>query len=146
MDWISVPIGRPIANTQVYILDQHLQPVSVGVPGELYTSGDGLARGYLNRPDLTAEKFIPNPFSDEPGAHLYKTGDLARYLPDGNIEFLGRLDHQIRTDEFGRLLLKAAFNPVGKKSDRGNTGHGDDQADGKNREFATAPVTPEHAP
>jgi surfactin family lipopeptide synthetase A len=92
----NTPIGKPVQNTQVYILDRHLQPVPVGVSGELYIGGDGLARGYLNRPDLTQEKFIPNPFSNEPGARLYKTGDLARYLPDGNIEFLGRIDHQVK--------------------------------------------------
>src|SRR5205807_6357287 len=83
-------------NTQVYILDKHLQPMPIGVPGEVCISGDGLARGYLNRPELTTEKFILNPFSDRSGARLYKTGDLARYLPDGNLEFLGRLDHQVK--------------------------------------------------
>jgi len=92
----ALPIGRPIANTQVYILDHQLQPVSIGVAGELHIGGAGLARGYLNRPDLTQAKFIPNPFSTELGSRLYKTGDLARYLPDGNIEFLGRIDHQVK--------------------------------------------------
>ena len=92
----SIPIGRPIANTEVYILDNHLQPVPVGVPGLLYIGGQGLAKGYLNRPELTAEKFIPHPFSTQPGARLYCTGDLARYLPDGRLECLGRIDHQVK--------------------------------------------------
>jgi amino acid adenylation domain-containing protein len=92
----TVALGRPIANGSVYILDTTLQPVPVGVAGELHAAGDGLARAYLNRPDITAEKFIPNPFATTPGARLYKTGDLARYLPDGNIEYLGRIDHQVK--------------------------------------------------
>ncbi|MFN6530673.1 non-ribosomal peptide synthetase [Nostoc sp. ChiSLP03a] len=92
----SVPIGQPIANTQLYILDQYYQLVPIGVPGELYIGGAGLARGYLNRPELTALKFVPNSFSHEPGARLYKTGDLARYRWDGNLEFLGRIDHQVK--------------------------------------------------
>ncbi len=96
----EVTIGHPIANTQIYILDPSLGPVSIGVQGELYIGGEGVARGYLNRPDLTAEKFIPHPFSTEPGARLYKTGDLARYLPDGRIEFLGRTDYQVKIRGF----------------------------------------------
>lgn len=94
----SVPIGRPIANTQLYILDQHLQPVPLGVAGELYIGGDGVSRGYLNQPQLTAEKFIANPFT--PGTKLYKSGDLARYLPTGDIEYLGRIDDQVKIRGF----------------------------------------------
>ena len=96
----TIPIGRPITNTEIYLLDGQLQPVPIGVPGELYIGGDGLARGYLNRPELTALAFIPNPFSHKSAARLYKTGDLARYRPDGNIEFLGRLDAQVKIRGF----------------------------------------------
>ncbi|MFP4099127.1 amino acid adenylation domain-containing protein [Coleofasciculus sp.] len=91
-------IGRPIANTQIYLLDSQGQPVPIGIPGELHISGAGLARGYLNRPNLTADKFIPNSFAylDDQPTRVYKTGDLARYLPDGTIEYLGRIDHQVK--------------------------------------------------
>jgi amino acid adenylation domain-containing protein len=110
-DQRSVPIGRPIANTQMYVLDSHLQPVPIGITGELYIGGVNVARGYLNRPALTAEKFLPDPFfnhgktsptphSPLPTPHLYKTGDLARYRPDGAIDYLGRLDHQVKLRGF----------------------------------------------
>ena len=91
-----VTIGHSIANTKFYVLDSNLQPVPIGVPGELHISGDGLARGYLNRPELTAEKFIANPFSSEARSRIYKSGDRVRYLPDGNIEWLGRIDNQVK--------------------------------------------------
>jgi aspartate racemase len=97
---VAVPIGRPMANRETYILDSHINPVPIGIPGELYIGGAGLARGYLNSPDVAAEKFIPNPFKSEAGARLYKTGDRARFLTDGNIEFLGRLDRQVKVRGF----------------------------------------------
>ncbi|PSB02088.1 non-ribosomal peptide synthetase [Merismopedia glauca] len=116
----EIPIGRPIANTQIYILDQQLQPVPIGVPGELYIGGAGLARGYLNRLELTASKFIPNPLIDDPNAYLYKTGDLARYRRDGNIEFLGRIDNQTKIRgfriELAEIEASVSQNPKIKDS------------------------------
>jgi len=97
---LPICIGRAIANTDIYILDANLQPVPIGVPGELHIGGDGVARGYRNRPKLTAEKFISNPFRPDAGARIYKTGDLARYLPDGTLECLGRIDHQVKIRGF----------------------------------------------
>ena len=110
----SVPIGKPIANTRVLVLDQHFQPTPVGVPGEIFIGGAGVARGYLNRPDLTAERFIPDP-AGEPGARLFRTGDLGRYLPDGNIEYRGRRDHQVKIRgfriELGEIETTLATHP-----------------------------------
>jgi amino acid adenylation domain-containing protein len=96
----SIPIGQPIDNTQIYLLDKDLQPVPLGVPGEICIGGVGLARGYLGRPEMTSEKFIPNPFSIEHDERLYRTGDLGRFLPDGNIEFIGRTDYQVKVRGF----------------------------------------------
>lgn len=96
----QVSLGHPIANTKIYILDSYLQPVPIGIPGELHIGGAGLARGYLNRLELTNERFIPSPFSSKPDERLFKTGDLARYRPDGNIEFLGRIDNQVKIRGF----------------------------------------------
>ncbi len=98
--WRSIPIGRPIGNTSIYITDRHMRPAPIGVPGELHIGGAGLARGYLNRPELTAARFVANPFDDDPEARLYKTGDRVRYLPDGNIEFIGRIDQQVKIRGF----------------------------------------------
>jgi amino acid adenylation domain-containing protein len=95
-----VTIGRPVDNTRVYILDEKLEPVPVGVTGELHVDGIGLARGYLNQPQTTSEKFVPNPFGNSRGARLYKTGDLARYRSDGSIEYISRLDHQVKVRGF----------------------------------------------
>lgn len=116
----AIGIGCPLANTQIYILDSHLQPVPIGISGELYIGGEGLARGYLNRPDLTAERFISNPFSPNPKSRLYKTGDLARYLPDGHIEYLGRIDYQVKLRgfriELGEIETALLQHPVVKEA------------------------------
>ncbi|HEY0606859.1 MAG TPA: amino acid adenylation domain-containing protein, partial [Herpetosiphonaceae bacterium] len=98
--WTSIPYGKPIQNSQYYILDGYLNPCPVGIPGDLYIAGDCLASGYINEPILTATKFIPNPFTAEPGSYLYKTGDQARFWPDGTMEFLGRIDHQVKIRGF----------------------------------------------
>jgi amino acid adenylation domain-containing protein/non-ribosomal peptide synthase protein (TIGR01720 family) len=111
-----VPIGYPIANTQIYILDEYLQPLPIGVPGELHIGGAGLARGYLNRPELTKEKFIPNPFEEIAKSKLYKTGDLARYLPNGTIEYLGRIDSQVKIRGF-RIELREIEAILNQHSD-----------------------------
>lgn len=116
-NWPTLPpIGRPIANTQIYILDKNLEPTPIGVPGQLCIGGTSLSRGYLNRPSLTAEKFVPNPFGNEPGARLYLTGDLARYHRDGNIEFLGRIDNQVKIRgfrvELGEIETVLATHPA----------------------------------
>ncbi len=114
----TMPIGRPIANTQIYILDSNLQPVPVGVIGDLYIGGDGVSRGYLNRPELTAERFIPNPL--DASSTIYKTGDIARYLPDGNIEFFGRSDQQVKVRGFrietGEIEVRLASHPSVKQA------------------------------
>jgi len=116
----NTPIGRPVANTQIYLLDRHVQPVPIGVVGEIYIGGGGLARGYLNRPQLTAERFLPHPFSSQPAARLYRTGDLARYLPDGTLEFLGRRDSQVKLHgtriELGEIEATLAQHPQVKQA------------------------------
>ncbi|MGZ4135760.1 MAG: non-ribosomal peptide synthetase, partial [Tumebacillaceae bacterium] len=111
-----VPIGKPIANMQTHILDKQLQPMPIGVPGELHIGGVGVTRGYWNRPELTAEMFIPDPFRTEEGARLYKTGDLARFLPDGSIQYLGRIDHQVKIRgyrvELGEIEVALTSHPT----------------------------------
>jgi amino acid adenylation domain-containing protein len=112
----SVSIGRPIANTHVYILDPHRQPCPIGIPGELYVGGDGLAKEYLNKPQLTRERFVPNLFDPDPTSRLYRTGDLARYRSDGRVEFLGRMDNQVKVHGFrvepGEIEVRLAEHPL----------------------------------
>jgi len=132
----NVPIGRPVANKRIYILDEHRQPGPLGAIGELYIGGVGVARGYLNRPELTAKAFLPDPFTGNKSARMYKTGDLARYLPDGNIIFLGRNDHQVKIRGFRielgeiearlsehSLVDKAAVITIGEGSNKRLVGY-----------------------
>ncbi|KAK3817438.1 MAG: Non-ribosomal peptide synthetase module [Benniella sp.] len=125
------PIGRPIANKQVYILDEHRRPVPSGAIGELYIGGVGVARGYLNRPELTAKLFLQDPFSENKDARMYKTGDLARYLPDGNIIFLGRNDHQVKIRgfriELGEIEARLVGHPLVDKAAVTTIGEGSDK-------------------
>ncbi|MCX7922786.1 MAG: amino acid adenylation domain-containing protein [Clostridia bacterium] len=112
----AISIGKPIANTQIYVLDTCMNPVPVGIPGELFIGGDGVARGYLNRPELTQEKFIPDPFLQKEGARLYRTGDLVKFTPDGSLEFVGRIDHQVKIRgfriELGEIETILTDNPA----------------------------------
>ncbi len=131
-EWVSIPYGKPIQNARYHILDSCLQPVPAGIPGDLYIGGDCLAEGYFKRPELNLEKFIPDPFSSRAGDRLYRTGDLARYFPDGNMEFLGRVDHQVkvrgyrielgeieaalsRREDLQEVLVVAGPDPAGGK-------------------------------
>jgi amino acid adenylation domain-containing protein len=124
-------IGRPLADLQVFVLDRYLQPAPIGVPGEMYVGGAGLGRGYLKRPELTSERFIPHPFSSEPGARLYKTGDVARFLKDGDLEYLGRADDQVKIRgyriELGEINANLAEHPSVRESVIVMHGQGSDE-------------------
>lgn len=142
----EISIGRVIRNTQIYILDQGMQPVPIGLPGEIYIGGLLLARGYFNRPDLTAEKFIPDPFGAERGGRLYRTGDAARYLRDGNIEFLGRIDQQVKLRgyriELGEIEAALSQHPLARE----NIVIAQEYLPGKKRLVAYIALKQEHAP
>ena len=146
----TAPLGRPFAGVRVYILDSQLQPVPAGVAGELYVGGDCLARGYLKRPDLTAARFYPNPFTDEPGTRLYQTGDLARFLPDGNIEFLGRKDEQVKVRGYRVELgeIEATLKQHARVRDAivvaGSNGNGAQSVRGEKRLIAYVVAEGEH--
>ena len=122
-----VPIGTPIANTQIYILDQHNNPQPIGVPGEMYIAGEGLARGYLNRPELTREKFVTNPFA--PGTRMYRTGDRARWLEDGNIQYLGRMDTQVDYSDLTKQNSMIATKKYEEEAAEPLIGTGDESYD-----------------
>ena len=126
-----LPIGRPIGNKKIYLLDQHQKPVPTGAIGELYIGGVGVARGYLNRPELTAKVFLPDPFAGDKYARMYKTGDQARYLPDGNIVFLGRNDHQVKIRgfriELGEIESRLSEHPLVDKATIITIGEGSDK-------------------
>ncbi|KAG0313262.1 hypothetical protein BG000_005938, partial [Podila horticola] len=126
-----LPIGQPINNTRLYVLDKHRNPAPIGVIGELYVAGPGVANGYLNRPDLTTERFLPDPFSNKPHARMYKTGDLVRYLPDGNVVYIGRTDFQVKIRgfriEIGEIEARLADHPQVREVVVLAVGEGDDK-------------------
>jgi acyl-CoA synthetase (AMP-forming)/AMP-acid ligase II/acyl carrier protein len=119
-EWVSIPYGKPIQNASYYILNSCLEPCPVGVPGDLYIGGECLCSGYANEPELTASKFLPDPFGGQPGSRIYRTGDLARFFRDGNIEFLGRIDHQVKIRgfriELGEVESSLAQHPGVRES------------------------------
>lgn len=150
-DATHVPIGRPLANTTLYVLDRNQRPVPIGVPGELYIGGDGLAQGYLNRPELTASCFVANPFSETPGERLYRTGDRVRYLSDGSVQFLGRFDDQVKIrgfrielGEIESVLLRHGAVEACAVLAREDTGRGDDAGEKRLAAYFVADAESDH--